>query len=154
MTTNESRTSTCSDDQVSRLKDLTLEIWVPSLRCMTTHRIQMKTPSYCNGQREKAKSRELVRQHSEKVQTTHIPAGPSCIEARTSTSHRWSATIVSKKANPTRIEALPGFLAPQSAHLSLPGTSSTSFCRARSWRACCLLLKIEVMLCRCDVHPR
>lgn len=38
-------TSTCSLDQLSMLNDLTLEIWVPSLRWIVAHRIHRKIPN-------------------------------------------------------------------------------------------------------------
>lgn len=38
-------TSTCSLDQLSILRDLTLEMCVPSLRCIAAHRMQRNTPS-------------------------------------------------------------------------------------------------------------
>lgn len=40
------RTSTCSFDQLSMLKDLTFEMCVPSLRCMAAQRMHRNTPSY------------------------------------------------------------------------------------------------------------
>lgn len=43
---SQSLTSTCSDDQVSMLKDLTLEICVPSLRWIAAHRMHKKMPIY------------------------------------------------------------------------------------------------------------
>lgn len=39
-------TSTCSVVHESMLRDLTLEIWVPSLRCNPAHRMHMNMPSY------------------------------------------------------------------------------------------------------------
>lgn len=38
-------TSTCSLDQLSMLRDLTLEMCVPSLRWMAAHRMHKKTPN-------------------------------------------------------------------------------------------------------------
>lgn len=38
------RTSTCSFDQLSMLKDLTFEMCVPSLRCMAAQRMHRNTP--------------------------------------------------------------------------------------------------------------
>lgn len=38
-------TSTCSEVQLSILKDLTLEMCVPILRCSAAHRMQRKTPN-------------------------------------------------------------------------------------------------------------
>ena len=41
------QTSTCSLDQLSMVKDLTLEMWVPSFRWIVAHGMQRKTPSCC-----------------------------------------------------------------------------------------------------------
>lgn len=41
--------------------------------------------------------------------------------------------------------AQPGFLAPQSAHVELPGTVLINSCNARSLRACCRLLMLPDM---------
>lgn len=38
-------TSTCSFDQLSMLKDLTLEMCVPNFRWMAAHRMHRKTPN-------------------------------------------------------------------------------------------------------------
>ena len=45
------RTSTCSLDQLSMLKDLTLDTCVPNLRWIAAHRMQRKTPSCVSGRR-------------------------------------------------------------------------------------------------------
>lgn len=43
-------TSTCALSHLSILKDLTLEMCVPSLRCRAAHRMQRKMPSYSSCQ--------------------------------------------------------------------------------------------------------
>src|SRR5947208_7251886 len=78
------RTSTCSDDHVSMLSDLTFDMCVPSLRWREAHRMQRKTPSY-----------QTIRQYpvrdffttasftlpgcvGEDAFNTYVPAGPTC----------------------------------------------------------------------------
>lgn len=39
-------TSTCSFDQLSMLNDFTLDMCVPSFRCMVAHRMHKKMPNY------------------------------------------------------------------------------------------------------------
>lgn len=41
-------TSTCSAVQLSMVRDLTLEMWVPSLRCNVAQRMHRNIPSYIN----------------------------------------------------------------------------------------------------------
>ena len=63
-------TSTCSEDQLSMLKDLILEICVPSFRCSAAQRMQRKIPIY----RRRTVS---LRIRSEVKATTYIPTCPS-----------------------------------------------------------------------------
>jgi hypothetical protein len=63
-------TSTCSEDQLSMLKDLILEICVPSFRCSAAQRMQRKIPIY----RRRTVS---LRIRSEVKAMTYIPTCPS-----------------------------------------------------------------------------
>lgn len=64
-------TSTCSDDHVSMLKDLTLEICVPSLRWMAAHRMHRKMPIY-QGTVSRFES------NGGSHENPYIPACPTC----------------------------------------------------------------------------
>lgn len=82
--------STCALSHLSILRDLTLEMCVPSLRCRAAHRMHRKMP---------------------RLQLAH-----------------------------------PGFRAPQSAQVPLPGTVLMSSCNVRSLRACWRLFRADAIL--------
>lgn len=62
-------TSTCSEDQLSILRDLTLEIWVPILRCRAAQRIQRKMPNYI--------PLSVSLMCVDRFTGTYVPTGPS-----------------------------------------------------------------------------
>jgi hypothetical protein len=97
---------------------------VPSFRCSDAHRIHRKTPSY---------------------NAVNIPLGGSKEAGGELTFQLAQATaILRQRARnqnqpsppPPALENLPGFLLPQSAHLSLPATLLIRSCRTFSLRAC------------------
>jgi hypothetical protein len=126
-------TSTWSFVHESMLSDLTFEMWVPNFRCMAAHRMHRKIPSY------------IV---LALVESYNFPCG----------AYRDQLTLqlaqpkvhIRFRISQTRVRRvdLPGFLAPQSAHVELPGTFLTRSCNARSLRACWRLLNVAAMM-RC-----
>jgi len=71
------------------------------------------------------------------IMITHAPAGPAYVILRSGYEYLTS---------PAGFVGIPGFLAPQSAHLSLPGTVLINSCRALSFRAWWRLLNVALIL--------
>lgn len=123
-------TSTWSDDQLSIVKDLTLEIWVPNLRCNAAHRMHRKSPICCPTISISCFRSDTTGGSGQS--DTYIPTCPSC-------SDNILALHSRQFLKNTDIH-VPGFNSPQSAQRSLPGTDRTRSWRALSLRDCWRLL--------------
>ena len=122
------------------LSDLTFEMCVPSLRCKAAQRMHKKMPNcicqYCVPSIDRFDvSGDGVGFAARK---TYTPTCPSC-------------ALVSLALRVCTF-SLPGFFAPQSAHVPFPGTVLISSCSVRSLRACWRLLRAEAMLSHCERH--
>lgn len=110
------------------LSDLTFEMCVPSLRCSAAQRMHRKMPN-CD------------RQYCTRHTRVRVAAGQHTLQL----AHPAGGQLESRLA--ARALSLPGFFAPQSAQVPLPGTVLISSCSVRSLRACWRLFSAEAILC-------
>ena len=81
-------TSTWSFDQLSMLRDLTLEMCVPSLRCNEAHRMHRKMPSCSNiGQLNVLAREESIRRTLQLAQPMRIHLASRKVSARSTQAY-------------------------------------------------------------------